>query len=118
MVKSRITGREVKEVDTTDYPRSLKWSPERFPYHLSAARLCVNIIDVVSYDKAERNRAFLNPRYNLLGYCDGGKLPFRPKPGTMALMLWDKQEEDQFWCHITKKDWDDGVCRILAGPGR
>jgi len=37
--------------------------------------------------------------WNVLGWCDGGKLTVRPRPGMLAVMFEDESGE-RFWCHI------------------
>lgn len=50
-------------------------------------------------------------RDHIVGYCDGGSVPCRPKPGTIAVMCY--KDGCHSWFHLRRNEFD----AIVGNPG-
>lgn len=49
---------------------------------------------------------------NIVGYCDGGDLEIRPRPGCVAVMIEDEYSY-QSWVHVPKDVWAEFMRRRI-----
>jgi hypothetical protein len=45
--------------------------------------------------------SLVNNRFSILGWCYADKLITRWKPKGIAIKLWDQDEKQEVWCHIS-----------------
>lgn len=59
-------------------------------------------MDILNVVRTDPRIHVVNPRFDVTGWCYGGSLDMRPRPDSLAVMFWDRQERQEVWCHVTK----------------
>ena len=55
------------------------------------------------FDRFEdENWNLFNPRFVCEGWCESNSLIVRSRETGVAIMLWDKDNKQEIWCHISK----------------
>jgi len=64
-------------------------------------------VSVLTILDMETSLDIFNPRFTCEGWCYGDSLLGGfSKPNGIAVMLWDKEDEERVWCHISSDLFD------------
>lgn len=63
----------------------------------------VSVIAIFDYERAGN---ILNERFSCEGWCFANSLKVRPKSEGIAIMMYDQEEQEQVWCHISSDFFD------------
>lgn len=71
-------------------------SADQFLWDMWSSNMGENMITVFDSDNFY---GICNPKYAILGWCRGHRLPVRSRADHVAVMFWNKKEKHEFWLH-------------------
>lgn len=92
--------REQQE-DMVWYSKYTNLGPDRFVWGKYAGK--VGIATHIEFDHMDKVFPS-HPKREIVGYCEGSQLIVRPRPDSVALLVWDPELGEEFWFHVYKEE--------------